>query len=117
MNATAIADPRPCADPGLISRSRSVTTVLVAISLGIQLADLIAMAVLAKGGFFRIGAGPIAQVLGLNQFAFWALWKTGAFVVLVAATLMDRRRLLMILNLWFGGLLIWSTLLQWVTAG
>jgi hypothetical protein len=103
--------PTVCVKGGVVP----VSARLVAISLAIQLADIIVNGLLAKRGFFQIGAGPMAQWLGLSQFTFWSIWKTSVFVILITATLTNRRRMIVFLNFCFGWLLIWGVLIFWMS--
>ena len=101
----------------LPSQNPRISTRLVAINLTIQVADILVMALLARRGFFRMNVSPIAHLLGLNQLASWMIWKTSSFVLLIEATLAGRRRLILFLNFFFAGFLMWSVLMIWMSIG
>lgn len=91
--------------------SNWISTRLIAVYFALQLADILLMILACGRGYFQHGAGPIANLFGLNELAVWAITKTLVFVLLFGAIITGRRRLILFLNLWFAVLLIWTTVM------
>lgn len=91
-----------------VSCDTRISNGLILVYISIQVADILLMIVASGRGYFRLGAGPIGHLLGLNQLGVWLIMKTSAFVVLITAVLAGRRRLLLCLNFSLAALLTWT---------
>ena len=81
---------------------------LIAVYLGLQIVDLIILSLAWRLRVHQFRINQLSLIPGLNPIAGFFVMKAAAFVCLITSVYSGRRRLLVFLNFWYAGLIIWN---------